>query len=143
MRMLMFFGTLMLFLTPSFLGVTGASGAACSERNDLPVIGGVELSDPDDLIERNVISADGRWVGTVEDIVLNRCRTPASIIVSMGGGEGSKLVAIAIDRVRFQSNGGSQPDGGALRIDGMTRAEIIALPPVEDAGAAATSLNHR
>jgi len=118
-------------------GATAAPNAPCPEAGDLPVIGGIELSDPDDLIERNVISADGQWVGTVEDVTLDNCGTPATIVVSVGANRGpSKHVAIAIDRVRFR------PNGDALRIDGMTRAEIAVLPPVDDAGSA-MSLHRR
>ncbi|WP_448192289.1 PRC-barrel domain-containing protein [Azospirillum sp. sgz301742] len=104
--------------------------AACPDPNSLAVIGGNELSDLDDLIERPVTSADGRTVGVVKDVVLDACGTPSTLIVALA----HKDVAISIDRVRFE------PEGEELFIAGLTQAAIAALPAVNGA---AVSLDRR
>jgi len=104
--------------------------AACPDPNTLAVIGGTELSDLDDLIERAVISADGQPVGTVKDIVLDACGTPATLVVALP----DKDVAVPIDRVLFE------PEGEELRIDGLSQAAIAALPSVDGT---AVSLDRR
>ena len=114
------------------LAIPAAHAAACPDPNSLAVIGGVELSDLDDLIERPVTSADGHAIGTVKDVVLDPCGTPASLVVALPYSH--KDVAIPVDRVRLT------PDGETLRIDGLTDAAIAALPP---ASAAAVSLDRR
>lgn len=103
--------------TPAF------GAAACPDPNTLAVIGGAELSDLDDLIDRMVSSADGQSVGTVRDVVLDACGTPATLIVALP----HKEVAIPIERVRFA------PQSEGLRIDGLTQAAIAALPAVDGA----------
>lgn len=112
------------------LSVPALGVAACPDPNTLAVVGGTELSDLDDLIERLVISADGRLVGAVKDVVLDACGTPATLVVALP----HKDVAVPIGRVRFE------PDGEGLRIDGLTQAAIAALPAMD---ASAVSLDRR
>ncbi|HYG87486.1 MAG TPA: PRC-barrel domain-containing protein [Azospirillum sp.] len=106
--------------------------ASCPDPNSLAVIGGTELSDLDDLIERPVTSAEGHLVGVVRDVVLDRCGTPASLVVALPYTH--KDVAIPIDRVRYN------PDSEVLRLDGLTDAAVAALPPTDGA---AVSLDRR
>lgn len=108
------------------------AAAACPDPNSLAVIGGVELSDLDDLIERPVISADGHSVGAVKDVVLNSCGTPSLIVVALPYTQ--KDVAIPVERVRFARR------SDALRIDGLSEAAIASLPAVRDS---AVSLDRR
>jgi len=102
------------------LHAPAALATGCPDPNSLAVIGGEELSDLDDLIERPVTSADGHAIGTVKDVVLDNCGTPASLVVALPYSH--KNVAIPIERVRFT------PDSDALRIDGLTESAIAALP---------------
>ena len=97
--------------------------ASCPEPDTLAVIGGTELSDLDDLIERPVTSADNHQVGVVRDVVLNSCGAPASLVVALPFTH--KDVAIPIERVRYSA------DAEALRIDGLTESAIAALPAVD------------
>ena len=114
------------------LCVPAAQAAPCPEPDTLAVIGGEELSDLDDLIERPVTSAEGHLVGVVRDVVLDRCGTPASLVVALPYTH--KDVAIPIDRVRYN------PDSEVLRLDGLTDAAVAALPPTDGA---AVSLDRR
>ncbi|WP_431854140.1 PRC-barrel domain-containing protein [Azospirillum sp.] len=107
------------------LATPPAHAASCPDPNSLAVIGGVELSDLDDLIERPVVSAEGHLVGAVRDVVLDPCGTPASLVVALPYTH--KDVAIPIDRVRYN------PDSEVLRLDGLTDAAVAALPPTDGA----------
>ena len=109
-----------------------AHAASCPDPASLAVIGGTELSDPDDLIERPVTSADGHLVGVVLDVVLDSCGTPAALVVALPYTQ--KDVAIPVDRVRLSS------DGEILRLDGLTASAVAALPPTSPA---AVSLGRR
>lgn len=109
-----------------------ALAAPCPDPDALAVIGGEEMSDLDDLIERPVTSADGHAIGMVRDVVLDKCGAPASLVVALPYTH--KDVAIPIGRVRFT------PDSDALRIDGLTESAIAALPPAD---ATAVSLDRR
>ncbi|PWC36935.1 PRC-barrel domain-containing protein [Azospirillum sp. TSO22-1] len=114
------------------LVIPPAHAASCPDPNSLAVIGGVELSDLDDLIERPVTSAEGHLVGVVRDVVLDPCGTPASLVVALPYTR--KDVAIPINRVRYN------PDSEILRLDGLTDAAVAALPPTNGA---AMSLDRR
>ena len=105
------------------LHAPAAGAAACPDPNTLAVIGGTELSDLDDLIERPVTSADGQTVGAVKDVVLDSCGAPATLVVALPYTH--RNVGIPVERVRFA------PENEALRIDGLTEAAIAALPSVD------------
>ncbi len=97
-----------------------APAVACPSPDELPVIGGQPLSDPDDLIDRVVVGSDGRRLGTVEDVTLDDCRTPKDIIVSESGS--GREVAIPVRLIR------AEVGEDRLQLSNMTVARMHALP---------------
>ncbi|MCW2242885.1 PRC-barrel domain-containing protein [Azospirillum canadense] len=103
------------------------AAAACPSPDQLPIVGGEPLSDLDDLIDRVVTGSDGRPVGTVWDVTLDRCRTPQDIVVTEEGALDRK-VAIPISRIRTVT------DDNRLELKDVTVAEAHTLPPFHTEG---------
>jgi len=109
-----------------------ASNGATAPAGQVRVIGQMTA---EDLIGKNVVNADGRDVGEIEDLVLDKNKV-AHVVVGVGGflGMGEKNVAIPIDKLQLGQD-------QALMLTAMTEDDLRSLPEFDKNAYAAYQRN--
>jgi len=97
--------------------------AANANQAQLRVIGDMTA---EDLIGKDVVNADGKDIGEIDDLVLDQNQV-AHVVVGVGGflGIGQKDVAIPVDRLQLSG------DNNAILLSGMTEDDLRNLPNFE------------
>ena len=115
--------------TPGAAPVQSGGGTAAQQTGLSPgaaAAGGVPLTSVQSLVGTNLVGANGRDAGEVENLLVDRNGMVRAAVVEWGGflGIGARRAVVPIDQIRFGA------PGERARMD-LTREQLEALPRYE------------
>jgi sporulation protein YlmC with PRC-barrel domain len=126
----------LLIVVPRLQADAGASGAGAAPAQAgggaqpaaaSPAAAGVPLQRAQSLVGTNVVGANGRDAGEVENLLIDRSGQVRGAVVEWGGflGIGERRAVVPIEQIQFGAGG-----DGRARLD-MTREQLERLPPYD------------